>query len=136
MRLLVLFLFSTFVFSCKSPIEPKNCKKIDRIEVYSIGYPNLTFSIKQTEEAVRTNLQGAITNDTHLNRIMDLVGKMQNCDNNDKELVSIVGVADFYCDNGEKFTLIYDSYSTKINDKFYCKTEKLIKELFEGNNKN
>lgn len=126
----LVLIFSLTLFSCTSLIKPKDCEELEKIEVFSVGYPNLTFAIRQSESDVRKNQQKVISDGTKLRRIEYLIKKLGKCEDKDKRLGSIMGVCDFYCKDGKKYTLLYDSFFTTINNSFYCNDTILIKELF------
>jgi len=129
--ILILFIVcDIFVISCTRVIDRKNCEKIEKIEVFSSGFPNINFPIKQSELDVRKNLQGEILDNERLETIKQLIFKLRECKEEKNYLGSIIGVCDIYCENGGKYTLIYDRFSIVIGGEFFCIDDDLISELF------
>lgn len=129
--MIFLILGSVTFFSCSNKNYKEKCKDLIEAKVFSSGFPNINFPIKQQERDVRKNAQGVILKKERLNRISALISNLETCSPEGKELLgSINGVCDFRCQKGRGFTLLYDRFSIRINDDVYCVNHELINELF------
>lgn len=120
------------IFSCNSEIDHSSCQEVTKIEVFSLGFPNITLAGALSEKEVRKNLDRVILDRASLKKIESLVDNLSCIDTEEKWSDDIMVVCDFYCKGGGKYTLLYNSFVVKINDNFYCSGYDLVDELVRG----
>lgn len=129
LSIMVFLILETFFFSCNRIINHKECK-INKIEVFSVGFPNIIFPIDQYEKDVRKNPRGLILDKKRLEKIEMLILNLKDCKQEKDYIGSIMGVCDVYCKDSKKYTILYDQFSLIINENFYCVNNELLDELF------
>lgn len=136
MKNIIIYIGASLLYlciTCDSITTREECSRITKIEVFSIGFPNVNFPITQSEKDIRSNLTRVITDDKKLDEIEKLVFALQSCEDESYELGSIMGVCDIHCEGKGKYTLIYDKFMVVIGSNIYCAEDNLINKLFEVN---